>query len=679
MLPTPRSSTARSATRPTSTAAARQAHQAWLKGVELARAERHESALPLFRTAVQKAPGDAVYWINLARSQHKLERYDEAIASARHAFELAPDSEPACQLLAESLRKTHRNAEALKVISALNSGDERSAGWHLLRGSVLLEERQPAEACQAFLSALAAPDCDQNQRVKGMMQLGQCLATLRRHYEAGQCFRTVLDLEPESLGAALYAAHYSAWACDWPELESDMQRLSDCVQQLRATLDAEARVQGLSPFCLLTLTDDPQLLKWAAELACRRRAVNEKKWVGQRVTRLERPGGKLRIGLVSSDFHHHATTMLVAEVLEHIDTSRFELYFYSGGIDDRSALRQRVMRTATAVRETAQWDNDRLAEAVRSDRIGVLVDMKGFTAGSRMGALAQRPAPLQVAWLGYPGTCGADFIDYVIGDPIVTPMEAADDFTEHIAQMPHCYQPNDSRRSVPAPLGRAECQLPEGALVFASFNQAYKVIPAVFMAWCRVLAATPDSVLWLLVPDEETQQRLRREARAQGVDAGRLIFAPFMDIEQHRARLPNADLFLDTYPCSGHTTASDALWAAVPMLTIAGQGFASRVAASLLDTVGLPDLVCLDVDEYIDKALELAQDRPRLQALREHLVQARTASPAFDGRQYAKDFEALLLRMVERHEAGLPPAGLPADEPVTLPTQAALPPLHLAA
>jgi predicted O-linked N-acetylglucosamine transferase (SPINDLY family) len=660
----PHSAPSSSRSRGARSGAAAMAHQAWLKGVALAKGERHDAAITQFQAAIRKAPRDAVYWLNLARSQHKLNQYEDAATSSRQTLKLDPDSHLARQLLAESLRKLHRNAEALQVLQAQQDESTNTTAWHLLHGSVLMEERETAKACQAFLSALAAPDCDAGGRINGMMQLGHCLATLRRYHEAGQCFRTVLDLQPASIGAALYAAHYSAWSCDWPELKRDMDRLSECIQQVRELQEREQPLQahGLSPFCLLTLTDDPQLLRWAAELACLRPEFNDRP--GQpahRPARLVRPGGKLRVGMVSSDFHHHATAMLMAEMLEHIDRSRIELYFYSSGPDDRSALRRRVMDTATAVHETSQWDNQKLAQQVRDDQIGILIDMKGFTAGSRLGALALRPAPIQVAWLGYPGTSGADFIDYIIGDPVVTPLEAAADFTECIAQLPHCYQPNDSQRSIPAALTRAECGLPEDAVVLASFNQSYKMIPDVFALWCRILKSTPAAVLWLLVPDPYTQRRLRQEALAHGILPQRLIFAPFMDIEQHRARLPNADLFLDTFPCSGHTTASDALWAAVPVLTLCGEGFASRVAASLLQHIGLPELVCTDQDGYFQRATALAANGLRRQELREHLVAARTQSLVFNGRQYAKDFETLLLRMAQRHEAGLAPTALGAQ------------------
>jgi predicted O-linked N-acetylglucosamine transferase (SPINDLY family) len=644
--------------------------QPWRRGVELARQGRHQAAIVQFKAATRAAPRDSLYWLNLASSQRKCNDEAAAQVSARKAFELDRRSTPACHMLAELLRVRGRHAQALQVLDSLDAQAERNAGWHLLKGIELFELHRTEEAMQSLLAALAEPGGDNGLRVKGLMQMGHCLAVLRRHQEAGQCYRTVLDLEPASIGSAMYAAHYSAWVCDWPELDRDLDRLGDCIAAVRATPVDQRSLDGLSPFCLLTLTDDPHLMRWAAELACGRMArrdrldINTATCVTPPVRpTLPRPGGKLRIGLISTDFHHHATAMLIVEVLEHIDRSRCELYLYSGGRDDASALRRRVVASASALREIAGLDNEQVARRITDDQIGILFDLKGYTMGSRMGVLARRPAPIQVAWLGYPGSCGADFVDYIVGDRVVTPLEAQADFSEHIAQLPHCYQPNDSQRPCPPALSRAECGLPEHAFVFASFNQAYKIVPEVFAAWCRITASRADAVLWLMVPEAETQARLRAAAVDHGLAPERLVFAPFLHIDKHRARLPNVDLALDTFPCGGHTTASDALWAGVPVLALQGQAFASRVAASLLVTLGVPELVCTDLDQYIERAVTLATGSDELAALRQRVQTGRSDSPLFDGRRFARDLTDLIDRMALRHDAGLPPAALPAAGP----------------
>ena len=470
----------------------------------------------------------------------------------------------------------------------------------------------------------------------------------------------LLDDNPLDFGSALCAAHASSWACDWAGLADDFERLRRCIAHVEAT--RQRPVTGKSPFPLITLTDDPEILHWAARLTYQEHCAGMQSVRPRSSLKVPRHGGKLRLGLMSSDFHVHATSILMAEFLESVDRDRFELYFYSGGPDDQSELRARVQRTATRWTETADLSSVQLAARIREDQIGVLLDLKGYTLGSRMDVLAHRPAPLQVAWLGFPGTAGAPSLDYFIGDPVTTPLETQPHFTECLAQMPHCYQPNDSTRTRPTPATRQQCGLPEGAtFVFASFNMSYKIVPEVFAAWCQILEATPGSVLWLLVQQQPARERLRAAAVQHGLDPQRLVFAPFVSGALHRARLPLADLCLDTFPCGGHTTASDALWAGVPVLALMGQSFASRVAGSLLHTLGLPELACTDIDQYIQSAVTLAQDPAEFRALEGRLEAARIRSPLFDGRRFARDFERLVLRMVARQDAGLPPAPLGAE------------------
>jgi len=638
----------------------RRARIAWEDGRRLRAKGQLLAACQRFEQAAQWAPGDALYWLNLARCEQQLGRMTQALDHALRAFELDRHSTLACNLAAEVLRDERRYDDMLATLDQLAPGGVRDARWHLLKGAAQLELRDYTNAVQSSAAALAEAGADLTMRRRALLHLGHCLSLMKRHDEAGWCYRMVLDVDPLALGSALYAAHFSAWACDWPTLEQDMARLQACIDRVQGETDL-SKIEALSPFCLLTLTDSPQVLKWTAQLAARKACANVKPrpdhWP------VPRPGGKLRIGLMSADFHMHATCILIAEMLEGIDRERFELVFYSGGPDDHSPMRARVKATASRWHEVLGWTTEQMAECIRADEIGVLIEMKGYTLGSRLTVMAERPAPVQVAWLGYPGTTGVDYLDYVIGDPVVTPLTAQGDYTECIAQMPHCYQPNDSTRSQPVPLSRAACSLPEDAFVFASFNQSYKIVPEVFEVWCRILAATPGSVLWLLVPQADVQARLQQAAAQHGIDATRLIFAPFVGTETHRGRLPNADLFLDSFPCSGHTTASDALWAGVPVLTLLGENFAARVAASLLHTAGLPELVSTSLDDYTRSAISYAQDPAALAAVRQRLHDARTTSPLFQGRQYAREFEQLLLRMVERQDAGLAPCPLPALTP----------------
>lgn len=666
-------STAAAAAPPRPLAAAapsRRAEQAWRDGLRLGQAGQHAQARDAYARAVREAPQDALYRVQLARAELQLGHLDactEVTCQARQLADVGNRAYVQCLVgLLEQLGDHQGVLDTLDAYGATVAPDRLDAAWQVGRCNALYELGRAAEAIAPGMQAVMlsiqgdAASAAERARVRrrASLLLGHSLSALKQHADAAVSYRMAVDAEPRAIGSALYAAHYSAWTCDWPALASDLQRMREIAQAIDAD-PQHGQAEDLSPFCLVGLSDDPALMRWASEHAsiytAARAAARPRT-----ARRVPRPDGRLRIGLLSSDFHHHATLILIVQALEHIDRSRCELVFYSGGPDDGSALRARALATATQVHEVAGWPARRIAAQIEADQIGVLLDLKGFTKGARLDVIAARAAPLQVAWLGYPGTCGNRDIDYIVGDPVVTPLENQGDFTEAIAQMPHCYQPNDGTRSRPAAWRRADCGLPEDVVVLASFNQSYKTTAEVFGAWCAVLRASPNAVLWMLVPEADTQRRLRAHAERLGVAGARIVFAPFIDLERHRARLPQADLVLDTFPCSGHTTASDALWAGVPVLTLQGRNFAARVAASLLHTLGLDELICHDLPTYIARATALAQQAEARAALRIRLAQATATSPLFDGARFAADFVALIERMVERQDQGLPPAPLAA-------------------
>jgi predicted O-linked N-acetylglucosamine transferase (SPINDLY family) len=369
--------------------------------------------------------------------------------------------------------------------------------------------------------------------------------------------------------------------------------------------------------------------------------------------------GRLRVGYLSADFHQHATSQLAVQMLEAHDRARFEVTLFSAGPDDGTPLRQRMRGACEHFVELRGMNMPQMAAAIRAREIDILIDAKGATYGSVMQVMAYRPAPVQATWLGFPGTSGADGIDYLIGDAVVSPLEHAAHFSEKIAQLPLCYQPNDGRRALPRPSPRAALGLPEHALVLCGFHQSYKISPDVFALWCRLLQKRPDAVLWLLRWNANVQAALTAAAAAHGIAASRLVFAPLLPADEHLSRLAAADVFLDAWPCNAHTTASEALWVGVPPVTLIGETFAQRVAASLLHASGLPELVCRDAAHYERTVLELATAPERRAALRERLV-AQRGGPLFDGVRFARDIEALYERMWARAVAGLAPDHLPA-------------------
>jgi predicted O-linked N-acetylglucosamine transferase (SPINDLY family) len=348
------------------------------------------------------------------------------------------------------------------------------------------------------------------------------------------------------------------------------------------------------------------------------------------------------------------------QALETHDRQAFDVTLFSTGPDDQSAMRARLCKAGEHFVELRGLGHAAMARCIHERNVDILIDLKGATHDTLLPVFAHRCAPVQVSWLGFPGTTGARYIDYIVGDPVVTPLADAAAFSEKIAQLPHCYQPNDSLRDRPVRSGRAQWGVPEGKLLLCGFHQSYKISVEVFDEWCGLLHALPEACLWLLEWNRNVKLALLGAAAQRGLTADRLVFSPVLPLEQHLSRLVEADLYLDAWPCNAHTTASEALWVGVPVVSLRGRTFAQRVAASVLQAVGLPELACTDRASYRATVLALAGDAPRRTRLREHLgVQARQ-SPLFQGASTARELESLYRRMWERATRGQAPDHLEA-------------------
>lgn len=375
-------------------------------------------------------------------------------------------------------------------------------------------------------------------------------------------------------------------------------------------------------------------------------------WAGE-IYRHER----IRVAYLSADFHEHATTHLMAGLFEHHDRERFEITAVSFGPDRQDAMRQRVAAACDRFLDVRGRRDAEVAGMLRALEIDIAVDLKGHTQGNRAGILAHRPAPVQINYLGMPATMGAGYIDYLIADPRVIPPAEFPHYAEQILYLPDSYQATDDTRAIAAHTpSRAELALPEDGFVFCCFNNSYKITPDLFALWMRLLGAIPGSVLWLLDDNPAATRNLCAAAQRHGIAPERLVFAPRIDAAAHLARHRRADLFLDTLPYNAHTTASDALWSGLPVLTCAGRTFAGRVAASLLHAVGLPELITRDHAGYAALALALARDPGRLAALRTRLAQQRTSSPLFGTDRFRRHLEAAYVTLRERQRRGEPPA-----------------------
>jgi predicted O-linked N-acetylglucosamine transferase (SPINDLY family) len=581
--------------------------------------------------------------------------------------------------LALAARSSHDHEDAFAILSALlaNRPDDTDVALEL--ADLCIEDlRRPGVAIDALANLLARqPDHARANLLCGIAhgQLGHFVKaaqhSVRAFLASGKRDRsaadnlvaalTAMEITPGTLGVlediaesqpdngiALLALIFAQLGlCDWKDLATRNARYRDLSRHFDALNISPYRahfVNGTDNACLRATAEA------AARLSLSMSGLDE-------TARVETPrdsaDGRLRIGYFCSDLHEHPTSHLLVGVLEAHDRQRFHIHAYSHGPEQDVPMRTRVKAAFETFRDLRGLEPAARARILMDDGLDILVDLDGWIHRERFKAGVLRPAPVIANWLGYPGTMGRPGLaDYIIGDPIVTPLEHAAAYTEAIAQMPYCYQPNDDRREIATPPGREAAGLPPDGLVFCSFNVAIKITPEVFDIWCDLLRNVPGSVLWLLDPKAVARANLAREASARSVDPTRLVFAPRLPLRDHLARLSYADLALDTAPYNSHTTASDTLWAGVPMVTWLGDTFPSRVGASLLHAVGLDDCIAADMRAYRDLALELARDPARLAALRARLHENRLTAPLFDTARFTRDLEALYARMWANHLAG---------------------------
>ncbi len=630
-------------------AAQQRAYRKWSAAQSCAQREHWGQAALEFEQAFAMHD-ESAYGLAAAHALIKAGRADVAAQRAQSLRQQRPALTLAYTLESHALMERGGNAEAAACLLALPADAPRDHAYWVSLAVSLQRCHRHDEAIPAFLQALAL----KMDEPVVHFRLGMSFKDKGMKAEAAECVRTalLLGLDASELAARAQLVFLEREACRWAPAAQELARLRHAVQAAPADRACET---GAFPHAVFV--DDPlEQLKVARLYA---------QHVASRVTPL--PGrkakahdGRLRIGYLSADFHTHATSQLMVQMLEAHDRERFEVTLFSAGPDDASPMRARIVAAAERFEHLRGQPHEAMARRIRDLNIDILVDVKGATHGTLMPVTAHRAAPLQVSWLGFPGTTGASYVDYFIGDPLTTPLAHAAHFSEKIAQMPLCYQPNDAKRALPAPSKRSDWGAPEGVPLLCAFHQSYKISEAVFDSWCRVLHAVPGAVLWLMRWNTNVQSALEAAARARGIGPERLCFAPMLPLDQHLSRLACADLYLDAWPCNAHTTAGEALWVGVPVVTVIGETFAQRVAPSLLHAVGLDELSCASVVDYEALVVALAGDGARRAGLRDHLVKQRSASPLFDGIRFARDIESLYERMWARAVAGLRPEHLPA-------------------
>jgi protein O-GlcNAc transferase len=613
------------------------------RGQALLLRSRPSEALAAFERALAARPdyGDAL--VGRGRVLLELKRRTEALRSFERALSLQPDSPAARRGAGDALLALGRAAEALAAHdAAVRLGTELAESLRSRGNSLRALLRYP-EAIASYDESLRLDARDATtlcERALTLLQWGGHVA------EAVDGYTRALQLNSDSPfapGTLLYAQIRQAdWSVRVPVASRD--------EILRAVRDG---TPACAPFAFLSISDDAAAQRQCAEVFTRHDLG------AQLPPRPQAHYGhsRLRLAYVSADLREHAVSYLLAGVLERHDRERFETYAIALRPAEESPTGARVRAAFRQFIDVSAKTDREVAELMRGLEIDIAVDLTGYTQGFRPRILALGAAPIQVGYLGYPGTMGAPIVDYLIADDFVVPADRRSHYAEAIAYLPECFQANDDRRVISERrFARSELGLPETAFVFCCLNNSHKINPRMFDIWMRILARIPHAVLWLLSHEREVRGNLRREAARRGVDPDRLVFAERLPYPEHLARVQLADLFLDTLPFNAGTTASDALWAGVPVLSCAGDAFAARMSGSLLRAVGLPELITTSIEDYEAQALRLAAEPKHLLPLRERLAVNRSSAPLFDTARFTAHLEAAYLEMSRRHERGERPS-----------------------
>jgi protein O-GlcNAc transferase len=612
------------------------------RGVILAKLGRREEALASYEQCLAIAPQAADTLNNRGNLLATLGRHAEALASYDASLAVAPGAADTLRNRGNLLAVLGRSEEALASYDRALRVAPNAPEILDRRGNLLAAIGRDDEALASFDKCLSAAP----QYVAAWLSAARLLISRKRFEEAQALVGKLLAVATDADLAQGYLAYAKLNLCDWIGLAEVIAVLRDQVSQAKAVT---------LPFhSLLTLTSPHEQLLCAKA----RVALEFPRGSVAKSTPGRYQHDRIRIGYVSADFHEHATSHLMAGLIEHHDRSRFETIGVSFGPDDGSATQHRIRGAFERILDVRGCSDLEAARRIRELEVDIAVDLKGFTGDCRPGILVSRPAPLQVNYLGYPGTMGADFIDYIIADRWVIPPEHRRFYAEQVVYLPDSYQCTDDTRTIAtAAPTRIEAELPAHAFVFCSFNHTFKIVPEIYDIWMRLLKRVEGSVLWQLADHPVARRNLRAEAERRGIAPDRVVFADRVPPDRHLARHGLADLSLDTLPYTAHTTASDALWAGLPVLTCLGPTFAGRVAASLLHAVGVPELVTTSLEEYEALALKLATDPALLGALKAKIAAHRRTHALFDTARFCRGIETAYVTMHERHRRGEPPEG----------------------
>ena len=600
---------------------------------------QHDAAISAYQAAIELKPDLAEAYLGIGNVLVLQSKFDPAIDAYEKAVEIRPSLTEAYINMGGALREQKQLEAAVQSYYRAIEADPSSAEAYNHLGIALAKQERFSAALDAYEMALKI----RPRYAEAHNNLGATLTELGRIDEAIAAYSRCLEIQPDLAMAEAVLFHLKNQVCDF-SIESLMQEASARLGIL---------TQPVPPFTGLVWLDNPeQQLKRSIAWA-----KHEFKVSAPAVTRNAKGSSdRIRLGYFGADFHDHATMYLIAGLLREHDVKEFEVFVYSYGQFKSGDLRSRLEREIEHFFDVEDLSDLEIAQLALSHSLDIAVDLKGYTQFGRSGIFQHRPAPVQINFLGYPGSMGSECFDYIIADAVVIPESHREFYTEKIIYLPHAYQPNDDKRTVAAaPTDPAEFGLPEAGVIFCCFNSSYKIRACEFSIWMRLLNRVDDSVLWLFQSNKWAEWNLREQARTRGVDPRRLIFARKLPQAEHIARLSHADIFIDTFNYNAHTTASDALWAGVPVVTKLGRQFSARVAASLLTSVGLPELIARDEKDYEEIIVALARDLDALQSVKTKLRCAKLTAPLFDTKRYTRNFEQGMRHAYCKHHDGRRP------------------------
>jgi predicted O-linked N-acetylglucosamine transferase (SPINDLY family) len=593
----------------------------------------NKESLRHHKKATELAPRNREAWLNYGKASSSLGQFTEGLLHYEKAIQIDPNYVEAIVSKGAALKDLGRYTEAVECADkAISLNPHEVSAWSN-KGVALRALKLHEEAIRQFNKLLELDPC----YADGWFNRGSVLNELKLYSEAIEDYKKAYELNENINWLFGEYIHAKMKICDWSDFDNSLDQIS------KKTVTG-AKVAH--PFTLLSLTDNPDLLKRSSEIFSKNNysaapSLAHNKKLAKK--------SKLRIGYFSADFRIHPVAFLIAELFELHDKNQFEIYAFSF-VDSTDDMNIRIRNAVHSFINVSNKSDFEISQLARDLSIDIAIDLSGFTEGSRTSIFTYRAAPIQVNFLGYPSTLGSDFIDFIIADKFLIPDNLKQFYAEKIIFLPNSYQPNDRKRMISEnQLTKAEFDLPESGFIFCCFCNNYKILPSTFDGWMRILNEVDESVLWLFEDNAIASANLKRAAQLRGVDPNRLIFAKSLPQPNHLARYSLADLFLDSFPYNAHTTASDALWAGLPILTLNGKSFASRVASSLLSAIGLEQLITTTQQDYENLAIDLGKNPQKVVSLKTTLAANRLTAPLFNSRLYTKNIETSYQIIYERY------------------------------